>query len=127
MVGARSLGSGTRAMSPSASFSHNVLPLLRATHHKKIREDVLAPPPRHSRWQIALMNLSNEHLALFATQRDGSRWLLHPASFETRTLVWLSEPVDVTVAWELVKPSEITMWGADDSVWLSLSDADTSI
>ena len=72
------------------------------------------------------MNVSNEPLALFATQRYGSRWLLHPSSFETRTLAWLSEP-DVTVAWELVKPSEITMRGADDGVRLALSGADASI
>jgi hypothetical protein len=73
------------------------------------------------------MHLSNEHLAVFATERYGSRWLLHHASFETRIINWLRDQRDVTVAWELVKHPEMTRRVAADGVRLSLSGADASL
>jgi len=74
----------------------------------KIHADNLLHHPR-IRWrQIALTNLSDQRLTFRATQRHGSCWLLHDASFETQTIGWLSDQRDVTGACELVKPNEIT-------------------
>ena len=118
---------GTAAKEHVAQSLHTEVGFLQGNHQPKIQADDLLHPPRHSRWQIALMHLSHEPLALFATQRYGCRWLLHPSSCKTRPLTWLSDAVDVTVAWQLVKPRERTRPVADDGLRRALSGAATSI
>lgn len=77
--------------------------------------------------QLVLMHPCNQGLALFATQRHGFCWLLHDLSFETGARCWTTDRIGLTLADELVKPSEIMMPVIDDGVRRSPTDADAAL
>jgi hypothetical protein len=58
---------GTGAKEQAAKAFYTEFGFLQGKHQPKIHADDLLQPPRHRRGQIALMNLSDERLALFAT------------------------------------------------------------
>jgi hypothetical protein len=89
----------------AAKPAHRDLSLLQGKHQPQTRAKHLPQAPCHRRWQITLMHVSHQALDLFATQRYVFRWLLHPSSFETQTDACHRDGGDVTVAWQLVKPS----------------------
>jgi hypothetical protein len=69
----------------------------------------------------------NQGLAFCAPQRHGFGWLLHHASFETGTIRGVSDRLGLTLADDLVKPSECTIRVPDDGGRRSPTDADVAL
>jgi hypothetical protein len=68
----------TLAKEQTAKPFQRDLALLQGKHQPQTRADNLLQALCDRHWQITLMHVCHEALALFATQRHVVRWLFHP-------------------------------------------------